>query len=117
MGCIASNISVGLVEPGHVHRGGLKGGAAHTVYRTGEVHGTITDRAHEVCRLVGYADSAKVTDNLWGERWSKLVANTMANGVSACTGLSGAQIAQNEVPPFPGASRQRGDPYRRGARL
>src|SRR5713101_931071 len=26
MGCIASNISVGLVEPGHVHRGGLKGG-------------------------------------------------------------------------------------------
>ena len=40
LGCIASNISVGLVEPGHVHRGGVKGGAAHTVYRTGEVHGT-----------------------------------------------------------------------------
>jgi 2-dehydropantoate 2-reductase len=97
MGCIASNISVGLVEPGHVHRGGVKGGAAHTVYRTGEVHGTITERAHEVCRLVSYADSAKVTDNLWGERWSKLVANTMANGVSACTGLSGAEIAQNEA--------------------
>src|SRR5258708_7354347 len=97
MGCIASNISVGLVEPGHVHRGGVKGGAAHTVYRTGEVHGTITDRAHEICRLVSYADSAKVTDNLWGERWSKLVANTMANGVSACTGLPGAQIAQNEA--------------------
>ena len=97
MGCIASNISVGLVEPGHVHRGGVKGGAAHTVYRTGEVHGAITERAHEVCRLVSYADSAKVTDNLWGERWSKLVANTMANGVSACTGLPGAQIAQNEA--------------------
>jgi Ketopantoate reductase PanE/ApbA len=78
MGCIASNISVSLVEPGHVHRGGVKGGAAHTVYRTGEVHDTITDRAHEICRLVSNADSAKVTDNLWGERWSKLVANTMA---------------------------------------
>src|SRR5712672_4050824 len=52
MGCIASNISVGLVEPGHVHRGGVKGGAAHTVYRTGEVHGAITERAHEICRLV-----------------------------------------------------------------
>jgi 2-dehydropantoate 2-reductase len=24
LGCIASNISVGLIEPGHVHRGGLK---------------------------------------------------------------------------------------------
>src|SRR2546423_7326317 len=97
MGCIASNISVGLVEPGHVHRGGVKGGAAHTVYRTGEVHGAITERTHDVCRLVSYADSAKVTDNLWGERWSKLVANTMANGVSACTGLAGSQIAQNEA--------------------
>jgi 2-dehydropantoate 2-reductase len=97
MGCIASHISVGLVEPGHIHRGGLKGGAAHTVYRTGEVHGSITERAHEVCRLVSYADSAKVTDNLWGERWSKLVMNSMANGVSACTGLPGVQITQNEL--------------------
>ena len=44
MGCIASNISVGLVEPGHVHRGGLKGGATHTVYRTGEVHGASLSR-------------------------------------------------------------------------
>src|SRR5262249_56267871 len=27
----------------------------------------------------------------------RLVANTMATGVSACSGLSGAQIAQNEA--------------------
>src|SRR5919107_5208822 len=80
LGCIASNISVGLIEPGHIHRGGLKGGAAHTVYRTGEVHGRVTGRANEVCRLVSHADSAIATDNLWGERWSKLVTNAMANG-------------------------------------
>ena len=97
LGCIASNISVGLIEPGHIHRGGLKGGAVHTVYRTGEVHGGMTGRVSEVCRLVSHADSAKVTDNLWGERWSKLVTNAMGNGVSACTGLSGAQMAQNET--------------------
>jgi len=97
LGCIASNISVGLVEPGHIHRGGLKGGATHTVYRTGEVHGRITERANEVCRLVSLADSAIATDNLWGERWSKLVTNSMANGVSACTGLSGAQLAQDQT--------------------
>jgi 2-dehydropantoate 2-reductase len=29
-----------------------------------------------------------VTTNLWGERWSKLVANAMFNGLSASTGLS-----------------------------
>ncbi len=98
LGCIASNISVGLIEPGHVHRGGIRGvDRGHTVYRTGEVHGRITERAQEVYRLVSHADSAKVTDNLWGERWSKLVTNSMANGVSACTGLSGAQMAQNEA--------------------
>ena len=91
LGCIASSITVNLPEPGHIHRGAGKGGAAHTVFRTGEVHGRITERAEEVCRLVGYADSAKVTDNLWGERWSKLVANVMGNGLSACTGLPGAR--------------------------
>src|SRR5579885_3634379 len=76
LGCIASNISVALHAPGQVHRGGLIGGSRHTVYRTGEVHGRITERAQEVCRLV---------------------ANSMANGVSACTGLSGAEITRNEA--------------------
>ncbi len=96
LGCIASVISVHLVEPGHIHRGAGKGGAAHTVFRTGEVHGRITGRAEEVCRLVGYSDSAKVTANLWGERWSKLVANAMQNGLSACTGLPGVEIVKSE---------------------
>src|SRR5262245_54273715 len=95
VGCIASSITVNLPEPGHIHRGAGKGGARHTVFRTGEVHGRITQRAEEVCRLVGHADSAKVTANLWGERWSKLVANVMQNGLSACTGL-----------PAPGSSRR-----------
>jgi 2-dehydropantoate 2-reductase len=96
MGCIASSITVNLPEPGHIHRGAAKGGAAHTVFRTGEVHGRITERAQEVCRLVGYSDSAKVTSNLWGERWSKLVANAMQNGLSACTGLPGVEIVKSE---------------------
>jgi 2-dehydropantoate 2-reductase len=96
LGCIASSITVNLPEPGHIHRGAGKGGAAHTVFRAGEVHGRITERAKEVCRLVGFADSAKVTTNLWGERWSKLVANAMANGLSACTGLSGGEMLQSE---------------------
>jgi 2-dehydropantoate 2-reductase len=92
LGCIASSITVNLPEPGHIHRGAAKHGAAHTVFRAGEVHGRITKRAEEVCRLVAYADSAKVTENLWGERWSKLVANAMANGLSACTGLGGGDM-------------------------
>jgi 2-dehydropantoate 2-reductase len=96
LGCIASSITVNLPEPGLIHRGAGKGGSAHTVFRAGEVHGGITDRAQEVCRLVAYSDSAKVTNNLWGERWSKLVTNAMANGISACTGLTGGDMLQSE---------------------
>ena len=42
LGCIASSITVNLPEPGHIHRGAGKHGAAHTVFRAGEVHGRIT---------------------------------------------------------------------------
>src|ERR1700752_4772352 len=96
LGCIASSITVNLPAPGHIHRGAGKGGAADTVFRAGEVHGRITPRAEEICRLVAYADSAKVTNNLWGERWSKLVTNAIGNGLSACTGLTGGQMLESE---------------------
>jgi 2-dehydropantoate 2-reductase len=96
LGCIASSITVNLPEPGLVHRGAAKHRDAHTVFRAGEVHGRITERAEEVCRLVATADSAKVTNNLWGERWSKLVANSMQNGLSACTGLGGADMLKSD---------------------
>src|SRR3954449_11723551 len=96
LGCIASSISVNLPEPGHIHRGAGKGGAAHTVFRAGEVHGRITERARAICHLVGYADSAKVTENLWGERWSKLVTNAMGNGLSASTGLVSRDVLADD---------------------
>src|SRR5580704_7580555 len=92
LGSIASSITVELCEPGHVRRAGGKHGAAHTVFRVGEVHGLATERARQVCRLLALADSAKVTENLWGERWTKLVVNAMANGMSACTGLISRDI-------------------------
>src|SRR4029434_7526128 len=96
LGCIASSITVNLPEPGLIHRGAAKHGAAHTVFRAGAVHGRIAQLSEEVCRLVAYADSAKVTGNLWGERWSKLVTNAMGNGLSACTGLSSGEMLHND---------------------
>jgi 2-dehydropantoate 2-reductase len=97
VGCIASSITVDLCEPGHVRRAAGKSGAKHTVFRTGEVHGRITDRVKEIARLVALADSAMVTENLWGERWSKLVTNVMGNGLSACTGMIGKEMIQNDA--------------------
>jgi 2-dehydropantoate 2-reductase len=89
MGCIASLIAAELVAPGRVKRTIHLGGEEHIVYRVGEVHGRETRRAQEVADLLASADSSKVTTNLWGERWSKLVINSMRNGLSAATGLSG----------------------------
>src|SRR5580700_2756667 len=97
VGCIASSITVDLCEPGHVRRAAGKSGDKHTVFRTGEVHGRVTDRVKEICRLVSLADSAMVTENLWGERWSKLVTNVMGNGLSACTGMIGKDMVQNDA--------------------
>jgi 2-dehydropantoate 2-reductase len=98
LGCVVSLLSSELHAPGHVKRTIPLGGARHTVYRVGEVHGRTTPRAEEVARLLAHADSSKVTANLWGERWSKLVINSMRNGLSAATGLSGNQRDGSEGP-------------------
>ena len=90
-------ITVDLCEPGHVRRAAGKSGDKHTVFRTGEVHGRITDRVQEIRRLVALSDSALATTNLWGERWSKLVTNGMANGLSASTGLISKAILTDDV--------------------
>ena len=89
LGCIASLVAAELYAPGRVKRTVPMGGEKHTVYRVGEPHGRMTRRAEEVAGMLAKVDSSKVTTNLWGERWSKLVINSMRNGLSAATGLSG----------------------------
>lgn len=98
LGCIASLISSELYAPGRVKRTVAMGGERHTVFRVGETHGRITPRAEEVAQLLRAIDSAKTTTNLWGERWSKLVINSMRNGLSAATGLTGNQRDGAEGP-------------------
>jgi len=97
-GCIASLIAAELYEPGRVKRTVPMGGDRHTVFRVGEPHGRITPRMQEVAELLRSVDSAKVTSNLWGERWSKLVVNSMRNGLSAAIGLYGNQRDTAEGP-------------------
>jgi len=98
MGCIASLIAVELYAPGHVKRTVPMGGDRHTVFRVGELHGRLSKRAEELAELLRAVDSAKATTNLWGERWSKLVINSMRNGLSAATALSGNQRDGQEGP-------------------
>ncbi len=97
LGSIASSITVELHAPGRFAGPPASQGSRHTVFRVGEVHGRKTDRAEEVCKLVSYADSSMVTENLWGERWSKLVTNVMGNGLSACTGMISRDMVKNDA--------------------
>lgn len=89
VGCIASTIAVELTGPAHIQRNVGLGGARHTVFRVGEPHGRVSARAQEIADMLACVDSSKVTQNLWGERWSKLVVNAMRNPVSAATGRGG----------------------------
>ena len=95
VGLIMSKIGVALWKAGEVERGMEKGqGAGHDVFRAGEHDGRITERVTELADIISVVDGARPTDNLWGERWSKLCANCMGNPVQAMTGLGSKEIAE-----------------------
>jgi 2-dehydropantoate 2-reductase len=98
VGLIMSKIGVALWKPGEVERGMERGtGKGHDVFRAGEHDGRITPRVQELAEMLSVIDGALATDNLWGERWSKLCANAMGNPVQAMSGLGSLEIASSEV--------------------
>ena len=119
LGCIASSITVDLPEPGHVHRGAGQARRTHTVFRVGEVHGRITERAEEVCRLVALCRQRQGHQQSLGRALVEAGRQRRCgNGLSACTGLRRRRdAAERADPPLLHPARQRGDPRRPGARL
>jgi 2-dehydropantoate 2-reductase len=98
LGLIMSKIGVAVWKPGQVERGAEKGqGTGHDVFRVGEHDGRITPRAKELAEMLSVVDGSLVTDNLWGERWSKLCANAMGNPVIGMSNLGSFDIASSEV--------------------
>jgi 2-dehydropantoate 2-reductase len=91
LGCSLSTLAAELVAPGRISRNSPLGTAGKVGLRVGEAHGRVTPRARAVAEALSHADTAGVTTNLWGERWSKLTINAMRNGVSALTGMTGKQ--------------------------
>ncbi len=98
VGLVMSKIGVACWKPGEVERGMERGGAkGHDVFRAGEHDNTITARTTALAEMLKVVDGSLATDNLWGERWSKLCANAMGNPVQAMSGLGSAEIAGSEV--------------------
>ena len=98
VGLVMSKIGVASWKAGHVERGHERGfGTGHDVFRAGEHDGKITARTQLIADMLKVVDGSKATDNLWGERWSKLCANAMGNPVQAMSGLGSTEIASSEV--------------------
>lgn len=96
VGCVLNTIGVRMVGPGHVTRYRVPGGGGHAVFRVGEIHGRVSGRAKGLARRLEAVDSATVTTNLWGERWSKLTTNAMQMGILGATGLTKQEILEWE---------------------
>lgn len=93
VGTTVSTISVNVYKPGHIKRYREPGsGRDYHVFRVGEVHGGVTDRVTELAEIFAAVDRAKVTTNLWGERWTKLSANTITHGLLGATGLDNTHV-------------------------
>jgi 2-dehydropantoate 2-reductase len=91
LGLSVNVLAAELVAPGRIERNSLRATGDKLGLVVGEVHGRITPRAQRIAALCALGDTAGVTSNLWGERWSKLTINAMRNGVCAMTGMSSKQ--------------------------
>ena len=97
IGVVMSSIGVNAVGLGQVMRTSTPGGDAYTVFRVGRPDGQVTPRVEDVVHALRAVDSAAATTNLLGERWSKLVTNSISHGLSAATGLTSHALLGAEV--------------------
>jgi len=93
LGCVIT-IGAGLYEPGHATRTDT----GKVGFKVGELDGQETARARELARILNDVAPAHVTTNLWGERWSKLAVNCMANPLAGLSGLGSAEVRSEPVP-------------------
>jgi 2-dehydropantoate 2-reductase len=87
LGCVIT-ISAGMYEPGHA----MRTDTGQVGFKIGEHDGKETARAKELAEIMSAVAETKVTTNLFGERWSKLAINCMANPLAGLTGLGTLQV-------------------------
>jgi 2-dehydropantoate 2-reductase len=87
LGCVIT-IGAGMYEPGHA----MRTDTATIGFKIGEHDGKDTPRARELAELMNAVAESHVTTNLFGERWSKLAVNCMANPLAGLTGLGSAEV-------------------------
>ena len=87
LGCVIT-IGAGMYEAGHA----IRTDRTTVGFKIGEHDGRVTERAERLAKIMCDVAPTVVTTNLWGERWSKLSVNCMANGLAGLSGLGSAEV-------------------------
>lgn len=90
LGCIIT-ISAAVYEPGHA----IRTDTNKLGYKIAEQDGSDTPRARELVEIMQSAGDTEFTDDLWGDRWSKLMVNCMNNALAGISGYGTAETRTN----------------------
>ena len=83
VGC-AMELSAEIFTPGQVKRNTAR---ATTWFGIGELDGYSTPRVRMLAEILGKVGRVEITGNIYGAKWTKLIANTMTMGPFGLTGL------------------------------
>ncbi|MEE9421382.1 MAG: 2-dehydropantoate 2-reductase [Desulfatiglandaceae bacterium] len=77
-------LSAEIFEPGLVKRNTSHAG---TWFALGELHGRVTPRVEEMAKILRAVGKTEITTNIWGAKWTKLIANCMLQAPIGILGL------------------------------
>lgn len=92
LGCTLTRLGTELVSPGHIYRWLEPPDENYPVFRVGELHGRISRRVRATVEFLSSINKAIPTQNISGERWSKLTQNAMVSGISPLTNQSISEL-------------------------
>lgn len=90
VGC-ALELSAEIFTPGLVQRNTTHQG---TWFAVGELDGYYTPRVKEIQSIMSHVGRCDVTNNIYGAKWTKLIANTMTMGPHGLLGLRNGEAAE-----------------------
>jgi 2-dehydropantoate 2-reductase len=84
-----------LVAPGRIRTPSAFNGTRGRLV-IGELDGRVTPRVQWLADMLRSSVPVEVTDNIWGQLWSKLIVNVQVNALCALTGLTTNQVAADQ---------------------
>jgi 2-dehydropantoate 2-reductase len=90
VGCVLE-LSAEIFTPGLVQRNTTHTG---TWFAVGELDGYYTPRVKEIQAIMSHVGRCDVTNNIYGAKWTKLIANTMTMGPHGLLGLRNGEAVK-----------------------